>query len=136
MPTSRPATSDTILVRAADWHADEVLIRHVRDNVFVGEPGIPAALDNDGNPVATSRLLADTSIGRMAVLANWRRMGAGRRLLTALLSMARQQGCPEVHLDAQTAVINFYLSQGFSPTGPVFSRAGIHHQHMQLPIKG
>jgi len=149
MPTNRPATSDTVVVRQADWHADAPLIRQVRQHVFIEELGIPAslewddrdataqhvlALDEHGRPIGTGRLLADAGIGRMAVLANWRRMGIGRRLLAALLSMARHRGCPQAHLDAQIAVMNFYLSQGFIPTGPVFSKAGIRHQHMQRHI--
>ena len=149
MPTNRPATSDTIIVRRADWHTDAALIRQVRRCVFIEELGIPAelewdgrdaaaahvlALDDAGNPVGTGRLLDDASLGRMAVLSSCRRQGVGRRLLAALMAIARQRHYPVIHLDAQTSVLNFYLSQGFMPTGPVFTKAGIGHQPMQRSI--
>ena len=62
-------------------------LRAVRDEVFVGEQGVPITLEHDaldplcthvlarlldGSPVGTARLTPDRHIGRMAVRAAWR----------------------------------------------------------------
>ena len=66
--------------------------RQVREAVFVTEQQVPReiemdehdassrhvlARDADGGAIGTGRLLVDGHIGRMAVLAGWRRHGRG-----------------------------------------------------------
>ena len=78
-------------------------LRSVRDEVFVGEQGVPITLEHDaldplcthvlarlldGSPVGTARLTPERHIGRMAVRAAWRGRGIGDGLLRALLEQA------------------------------------------------
>ena len=132
-------------VRIADWPADEQRIRGIREAVFVIEQNIDHSLEWDnldgqcthalatdraGADMGTARLLPNGQIGRMAVLASWRRRGVGTALLHILLDNARERRLAECFLNAQTAVIGFYQSQGFVAVGPEFMEAGIPHQRM------
>ena len=126
-------------------------LRSVRDEVFVGEQGVPITLEHDaldplcthvlarlldGSPVGTARLTPDRHIGRMAVRAAWRGRGIGDALLRALLSEARKCGWPEVRLNSQAGAIGFYARHGFQPEGERFMAAGIEHQAMVLAFTG
>jgi predicted GNAT family N-acyltransferase len=117
----------------------------VRMAVFVQEQGIDPALEldeRDGTcvhavvfddrnmPVATGRLLPDDHIGRMAVLAHLRGKGVGAAILEELIRAATARGGREVHLNAQTTAVGFYLRAGFRAVGPQFEEAGIAHQAM------
>ncbi|MEP7276930.1 MAG: GNAT family N-acetyltransferase, partial [Betaproteobacteria bacterium] len=90
-------------VRLADWREGEPALRAVRHTVFVVEQRVPEALewddmdarsihalaqDYDGAPIGCGRLLPTGYIGRMAVLAPWRRRGVGAALLLALVELA------------------------------------------------
>ena len=126
-------------------------LRAVRDEVFVGEQGVPITLEHDaldplcthvlarlldGSPVGTARLTPDRHIGRMAVRAAWRGRGIGDALLRALLDEARKRGWPEVRLNSQAGAIGFYARHGFQPEGERFMEAGIEHQAMVLAFTG
>ena len=126
-------------------------LRSVRDDVFVGEQGVPVAIEHDaldplcthvlaclldGSPVGTARLTPDRKIGRMAVRAAWRGRGIGDALLRALLDEARKRGWPEVRLHAQVGAIGFYDRHGFQPEGARLMEAGIEHQAMVLAFAG
>ncbi len=126
-------------------------LRSVRDEVFVGEQGVPITLEHDaldplcthvlarlldGSPVGTARLTPDHHIGRMAVRAAWRGRGIGDALLRALLDEARRRGWPEVRLNSQASAIGFYARHGFQPKGERFMEAGIEHQAMVLAFTG
>jgi len=141
---------DINLLRAR-WPDDQVLLRQVREAVFVREQGVPPALEWDGQdaqavhllaigpqglPVGTARLLADGKIGRMAVLANWRGRGIGSALLRELLAIIAAEGFPQPYLDAQTSATEFYQRQGFAAEGEVFLDAGIPHCRMRRDTGG
>lgn len=126
-------------------------LRGVRDEVFVGEQGVPISLEHDaldalcthvlarlldGSPVGTARLTPDRHIGRMAVRAAWRGRGIGDALLRALLDEARKRGWPEVRLNSQAGAVGFYARHGFQPEGERFMEAGIEHQSMTLAFTG
>ena len=79
------------------WDASQVELLEVRREVFVVEQGVPEEIEIDehdpvsihflardaaGVPIGTARLLPEGRIGRMAVLALWRRSGVGRALLS------------------------------------------------------
>lgn len=129
-------------VAHGDRHA---AIHGVRQQVFVEEQGVPAALERDaldpvcthvlacstdGTLIGTGRLLPDGRIGRMAVLAGWRGRGVGEAMLDVLVQAAAEAGLRHVHLHAQLPARDFYARQGFLPEGPTFDEAGIAHQHM------
>ena len=121
-------------------------LRHVRESVFVQEQNVPLALEWDeidplcrhvlardvqGQPIGTGRLTPQHSIGRMAVLADWRGRGVGDALLLALIDEARRLGWRELSLHAQVSAIGFYARHGFLAYAARFVEAGIEHQSMR-----
>lgn len=133
-------------VEPIDYDIGLTDLRAVRETVFVREQGVPLALewdeldprchhviarDGNGNPIGTGRLTPDRSIGRMAVLAEWRGRGVGDALLRVLIDRGRDLGWPELSLHAQVQAIGFYARHGFLPHGERFQEAGIEHQAMR-----
>lgn len=128
------------------WDASQVELLEVRREVFVVEQGVPEEIEIDehdpvsihflardaaGVPIGTARLLPEGRIGRMAVLALWRRSGVGRALLSAAMETARARGDSRLYLHAQVHSIPFYESLGFSVFGEEFDEAGIPHREME-----
>lgn len=68
---------------------------------------------------------------RFAVLADFRGMGVGRELVTAVLNDLPNT-TKQIYLNAQLAAIPFYLSFGFVEVGEIFEEAGIMHRQMKL----
>lgn len=108
---------------ALEWDGVDAACRHV------------LALDRDGHPIGTGRLLPDGHIGRMAVAAPHRGRGVGRAILAALIDIARARGDREVVLNAQTHAIGFYRRSGFEVTSDEFLDAGIPHVAMRLTLR-
>jgi predicted GNAT family N-acyltransferase len=138
------------MVRRADWSVDEAAIARVRRKVFIDEQAVPEELEwetldpeciwfvaevEGREVVGIVRLTAEARIGRMAVLAPWRRRGVGAALLTAALSEARRQGYISVRLSAQTHALPFYVRFGFQPEGTIYQDAGIPHLAMTITFK-
>jgi len=136
-------------VRDADFTADFAHLRAVRGPVFVIEQGVPIALEMDAldadcthvlafdgqdRPIGTGRLTPQRSIGRMAVLPEWRGRGVGDALLIRLIALSKAKAWPEVILHAQVSAMGFYLKHGFTAYGPVYEEAGIIHQSMSLDL--
>ena len=132
-------------VKLVHWVDAEPLIRPVRETVFIHEQAVPEELEWDGldpqcahvlawndqgDAIGTARMQANGTIGRMAVLKDWRGRGAGRALLEALLDLAGKQGLARVALSAQTHAIGFYERAGFHVVGELFIDAGIPHRKM------
>lgn len=92
----------------------------------------------DGQPIGTGRLLLDdppterAHIGRVAVLSEQRRTGAGRVLMLALQDEARRLGRPGITLSAQLQAMPFYERLGYQARGDVFLDAAIEHRWMDL----
>jgi predicted GNAT family N-acyltransferase len=127
----------------------------VRVAVFCGEQGVPfdeerdpldddaahlVALAGDGERVvATLRLLAegDTArIGRVAVLADWRRRGIASRMLALAVRRARDDGHARARLAAQIRAKALYEQAGFSVESAPFEEAGIAHVWMGQELAG
>ena len=123
-------------------------LRESRALVFVCEQGVPRDLEIDEldgdaihiigcfntQVVATGRLVLDTAvtgrIGRMAVLAAYRRSGIGTLILRALEKQAVSRGLKTIILNAQFQVVDFYVSNGYVQSGYPFIEAGIKHIQM------
>ena len=94
-----------------------------------------------GQPIATGRLLLDdppgerAHIGRVAVLREHRRTGAGRVVMQWLQSEARRLGRPGITLSAQLHAIPFYERLGYTARGDVFLDAAIEHRWMDLDFE-
>lgn len=143
-------TSDVaVTIRMADWDRDRDLLRLIREEVFVHEQKVPTELEwdgidadcahviaclDDGQAVATGRLLPDGHIGRIAVLKPWRRQGIGSRVLQSLIEIAKARGMASCALNAQTHALAFYQRHGFIEEGDEFDEANIPHQHMVLKL--
>ncbi len=126
--------------------------RHIREQVFCREQGVPPSMEWDGGDDIATHYLAylDTEavgtarlrpkgagvlkVERMAVLMSSRGQGVGRALLRQIL--ANIVGDPStrgtaVVLHAQTAVSVFYEKLGFVAEGAGFMEAGIPHIAMR-----
>jgi predicted GNAT family N-acyltransferase len=131
----------------------------VRRRVFIEEQGVPedeeiddhdgdpgrtstalhVVLYREGTPIATGRLLLPhdgeaAHIGRVAVLAEHRLMGAGRAVMLALQSLAAARGMQDITLAAQLHAIGFYERLGYAARGDVFLDAGIEHRWMDIRL--
>ena len=136
-------TDRTIIVKFEDRYAPE--IRRIRNQVFTGEQGIAQNLDFDGQDagaahvlivcdgecIATGRILPDGHIGRLAVLAEFRRQGFGAKAVLGLVEHARSTGLERVYLGSQVHAVGFYEGLGFTPYGDPYIEAGIQHIHME-----
>jgi predicted GNAT family N-acyltransferase len=136
-------------VRACRWADAASQLRQVRHNVFVIEQRVPEtlewddadapslhalAVDASGDAIGCARLLPDGRIGRVAVLAEWRRCGVGSALLLQLVDRARRRGDSAVIVNAQVAAMPFYSRYGFVVAGEAFEEAGIPHRVMELAL--
>ena len=141
--------TDGFKVSLARWPEDTDKLRQVRETVFIQEQKVPAelewdgidaecihalALDQDGSPVGTGRLLRDGHIGRMAVLREWRKLGVGSRMMELLMTEARRLHYPRLVLNAQVSAVPFYARFGFVTRGDEFKEAGIPHLEMVLQL--
>ena len=132
-----------------DWESVREDAQRVRIEVFVIEQNVPfelewdeddevsthaIAYDEEGQPVATGRLLPDGHIGRMAVIKPLRGSGLGTEILQALLHQARREGHKNLLLHAQTHALAFYEKQGFIAEDEEFSEANMPHRLMRLKL--
>lgn len=128
-----------------DWDQLRENAQRLRIEVFVIEQSVPielewdesdeisihaVAYDEDGQPIATGRLLPDGHIGRMAVRKNLRGSGIGSQVLNTLLAEAKRIGHTKLILHAQIHAQGFYEKHGFIRAGEEFMEAGIPHMEM------
>ena len=131
------------------WEQAQPVAGPLRFAIFVGEQNVPAGIELDdldascthavaydaqGKVIGTGRLLPDGQIGRMAVVAEWRRRGIGAEILEALTGEARKHGHAQVVLSAQLQAAEFYREAGFVAEGKVYEDAGILHQKMRKTL--
>jgi len=124
---------------------DAAAILEVRRVVFIEEQEVPESLEIDGlddecvhalafdeaeKPIGTARLMPHGRIGRVAVLAPWRKRGVGASVMRVLLEEADRRGFDEIELHAQTWTIGFYETFGFAVAGEEFLEAEIPHRRM------
>jgi predicted GNAT family N-acyltransferase len=141
-------------VAAADLDAWRAALA-LRYAVFVVEQHVPAGEEVDrhdvhdwsclhvladvaGRPIGTGRIYesaqGEGKIGRIAVDASYRGLGAGTAILQALIKEGRHRGLRSLILDAQTQAVRFYERHGFAPEGEVFVDCGIPHRQMRLAL--
>ena len=137
--------SPRITIERTSWRDSEAALRHIREAVFIQEQHVPEALEWDQHDnkawhflarnaeqeaVGCIRLLPSGQLSRLAVLAPWRNLDIGSRLLAAAEQVAREQGMDEVFLHAQTQASHFYEAAGFTVNGGIFLEADIPHRQM------
>jgi predicted GNAT family N-acyltransferase len=124
-------------------------IQHIRHLVFQVEQNIEPELDFDGQdetamhviaycatePIGTARIrylnerLA--KIERVAVLAAYRGQGVGKVIMTRAIAYLDHQTVPEIKINAQVQVKDFYQKLGFRQVGELFYEAGLPHIEMK-----
>lgn len=132
----------------APWQQYESYLRAIREQVFVCEQQVDRNLEYDGldsdcqhilayvndgvDPIGTARLTQDGQIGRMAVLAGYRKLGVGTALLHKIVQLAKVQPVRPIWLSAQTQAIDFYAKHNFVCTGAIYEEASMLHCKMYL----
>lgn len=122
----------------------------IRKTVFVDEQGFVDEFDetdktahhivvlHDGSPIATGRVFPDEGswhIGRVAVLPDSRKTGAGRYVMNTLEEIAAENGAAEVVLSAQVQASGFYERLGYSAFGEEYLDQHCPHIDMRKKIK-
>lgn len=137
-----------ILIKS--WQEAQASAFLVREEVFIKEQGVPTELEIDEfdqlavhalayqneRCIGTGRLVnlgnSQAQIGRMAVLAAFRRQGTGKQILMKLIDLAKLGGVNSLILHSQLAAIPFYEKLGFKAEGPRYEETGIAHRNMIL----
>lgn len=137
-----------IEIQQVSWQKHKEDLSTIRRQVFIEEQNVPEELEWDEydessihflatieqKVIAVARLKPDGQIGRMAVLAEYRKQGTGSKLLHFVLQVAASKKLDEVYLHAQTTAIPFYEKQGFIIQGDIFYEANIPHRGMLKKI--
>src|SRR5450830_481133 len=136
-------------VQTTTWQASQDALQAIREQVFIIEQLVPIGLEWDehdesaihllatnsaSKPIGCARILKGGSIGRMAVLAEWRGLGVGKSLLSAAIDICRKHQFPVATLSAQTYAIGFYEKSGFTVCSEEYMDAGIPHRDMSLKL--
>lgn len=136
-------------IKEVSWQSAARQLSQVRQQVFIMEQHVPAALEWDGldddalhllatdgqaKPIGCARILDGGYIGRMAVLKDYRRSGVGNALLSAAIECCHQRGWLNISLSAQVHAISFYERAGFVVCSPEYQDAGIPHRDMKLQL--
>ena len=137
-------------IEKVSWQSQASSLKMVRERVFIVEQNVPIALEWDGldqmsqhllainamgEAIGCARLLEDGSIGRMAVLKDWRGKGVGSAILKYAIAINQQQGKHNIKLSAQMHAIDFYEKFGFVKCSPPYLDANIWHVDMRLETK-
>jgi len=145
-------TSESFQIKRIGPGGDTTDAFAVRRVVFIGEQGIapdieidgqdPAAVHyvavQDGRAVGTARVRTlgpgRIKVERVAVLAEARRCGIGRRIMQRLIDDAAADGVRRVELSAQLYVAAFYRDLGFAADSDPYDEVGIPHVHMVMDL--
>lgn len=124
-------------------------IRYIRETVFVLEQGFSEEFDEidkksihllvkvNNKRAATARIFksdnsnAKWTIGRFAVLKEYRGIGLGSFLLKKVEEKIKEQGGRTAELSAQKQAEKFYLSSGYIPMGDIYYDQHAPHIHME-----
>lgn len=142
-----------LTAHAFSWNSPQAEeAKRIRFTVFVDEQKVPPELELDEidevafhvlvrsntDAIGTGRLYEREDaagvgrIGRVAVLKEWRHMGAGRAVMMALMSEGHARRYERLLLDSQVQAIPFYEGLGFSIVGELHDDAGIPHRYMEI----
>lgn len=141
--------SNPFTVSLVCWHDGELLLKSIRDAVFVRELGVPPesewdgkdegcrhalALSLQGDAIGCGRMLTDGHIGHIAVLPQWRKQKVGKAIVEALLDYARSHGYQQISVDAQPQYVPFYRNHDFVEQGEAFKDGGVQRIKMALKL--
>ncbi|HBR31338.1 MAG: GNAT family N-acetyltransferase [Eubacteriales bacterium] len=123
-------------------------IRNIREKVFVEEQGFTDEFDQadktayhllllyNGRAAATGRVFESPrnqtyTIGRVAVLREFRNRHLGKKVMELLEEKAREQGAIIAEVSAQCRARGFYEKNGYTATGDVYYDQHCQHIHME-----
>ncbi|WP_019383750.1 GNAT family N-acetyltransferase [Acinetobacter venetianus] len=135
-------------VKQGSWDQLQQDAKLIRKLVFISEQNISEQDEWDdqdaisqhfvvydqNQPIATARLLANNSVGRVAVLKAYRGQGIGRLIMLEIIAYAQAQKRPSLQLSSQVHAVSFYEKLGFSIQGDEYDECGIPHIEMVMPI--
>ncbi len=125
--------------------------KYIRECVFVKEQGFENEFDDidntalhivaysDGKAAATGRMFPSETanfytIGRIAVLPEYRKLHLGSEILSQLENKAKQLGAYGIELSAQCRVQPFYEKNGYKAEGDVYLDEFCEHIHMSKKL--
>ncbi|WP_372403472.1 GNAT family N-acetyltransferase [Acinetobacter piscicola] len=134
------------VIRSGSWVLLATEAKMVRTDVFIQEQNIAEHDEWDAEDdtslhfvmydqqqaIATARLLKNNSIGRVAVLKNYRGQGIGQQLMQYIIMVAATEQRAFLKLSAQVHAIGFYEKLGFQVKGERYLDCGIPHVDMFL----
>jgi len=123
------------------------MAKAIRMDVFVKGQDVPISIEMDEYDdtathvicqyddkfIGTGRLVQhgdEVKLGRVAVLEEYRGLGAGRVIMLKLIEEARKLGDVQIWGNAQVWALDFYENLGFVTVGEKFLEAGIVHVRM------
>lgn len=139
---------NSLQIKTLSYDAETASIKKIRTKVFQEEQGIASELEFDGfdgdavhflaylngYAIGTARIREvahDTvKIERLAVLAEARRQGVAKELMTTALKVISQKRKSLVIVHAQEYIAPLYQQLGFTIIGDRFTEAGIAHLKM------
>lgn len=151
MPASKVDQND-FYYQKTSWQAHAESLSSIRQQVFINEQGVADEEEWDGldekaihylvcyqqQAVACARVYYtdddSAKIGRVAVLAPFRRKGIAKALMRFIIDDMRNTGIRHLKLDAQLYVIPLYQQMGFRICSDAFLDAGIMHRSMQMEL--
>ena len=113
------------------------IAKDIRVSVFVNEQGFVDEFDdidetawhievwNNDQPIAVGRMyqtdrLGIFTIGRIAVIKEWRQKNIGKTVMNALQNHAKHLGANAIELSAQWSAVGFYEKLGYIQVGDVY----------------
>ena len=137
------------VIQSGPWSQLQHDAKLIRSMVFIEEQNISEADEWDeqdaislhfviyaqDQAIATARLLENNSIGRVAVLQQYRGEGIGKLLMQQIIQVAKQQNRAFLQLSAQGYATRFYENLGFQVQGEEYLDCEIPHIDMGLILK-
>lgn len=126
--------------------------KYIRETVFVIEQGFSEEFDEidkksihllikvNNKRAATARIFKSDhsntkwTVGRFAVLKEFRGIGLGSFLMKKVEEKIKEQGGGIVELSAQKQAEKFYLSLGYTPMGDIYYDQHAPHIHMEKEL--
>ena len=143
-----------LTLKRIDKNNDEFnLAYNIRLEVFTGEQNVPIGLlvdefdkyaiqvaaYEDDMMAGCGRIVIDGKIGqigRIAVLADKRKLGIGKLICEKLINIAiAEHNIDEVILNSQCSAQKFYEKLGFTAVGSIYVKAGIEHVDMRKKLR-
>ncbi|MEG0483365.1 MAG: GNAT family N-acetyltransferase [Acinetobacter sp.] len=135
-------------IQSGNWNELQHDAQLIRRSVFIQEQNISEndewddqdaislhfVVYDQNQAIATARLLQNNSIGRVAVLKQYRGKSIGQLLMQHIIQVASEQKREYLKLSAQSYVVGFYENLGFEVKGEEYLDCGIPHIDMWLSL--